>query len=557
MHRFPNAISDLNSLKTAFKFLHENIKTDLIFDLMDMRNILVTTGIISSSGSIGAEALERGSNKDLSRDKPYNQSKMYAEAFRALGWIQSTKDKALQYSFTLMGDNLIASNFNKSLIENCFIGMEFPNDKIDVKGKGRLKPFLGILKLMKGLNGVLSRNELIFYLFVEDDSKKKNMDKTISQLLNHRGKSGSLDEALDSLCKKRNISRKPTAENYTRYPLGILKGLNWANPTSDKENYIGNERTYKMTERAKKILEICEQKLDLRMDVIKSKNIQREASISSYYSMLEESGIDISQHSKLKKENDELLLKEIGTTDVIFSPFQVLDVDTLSDIFKTPIKIKRTDSDNLSPRETRGNLSNYSHLDLSLSKPSTSAYKNELNNKIKNLLNQYSKKEVIQKLKETFKNYDKTEFYPLIEDIFKCMGINCYLPPHGDNSQRFDALLLGEDDAIPVEIKSPREELKVGVKAVRQALENKVILRARFREIIPNKSETSTLVVGWEVPNLRSQDFELIKDIYKAYDIKIAIIGINSLLKTCIDAVENGQSAEFKDFAKMKQGIYK
>lgn len=555
MHRFPNAISDLHTLKNAFKFLHKNIGSGLVFDLMDMRDILVKSGLISSSGSIGSEALIRGTNKDLSRDKSFNQCKMYAESYRALGWIQSSKDKALKYSFTLLGDNLVASEFNESLIEKCFIGMEFPNEKIDVKGKGRLKPFLGILFIMKELKGVLSRDELIFYLFTEDDSTKENKNEIINQLSEFRKQKGSLNSTLDNLCKSRGISRKPTAENYTRYPLGILKGLDWANPINDKENYIGDTRTYEMTDKAKNIHKICKQKMDLRMDEVKSKNIEKIASISSFFSMLEESGIDISKYAELKKKNDKLLVEKVGTKDVIFSPFQVLDIDTLAEIFQT--SVPQEFRVNLISNNTSKNQSNYSHLDLSLFNSPMVQPENELQKKIKHLLNIYSEKKTLEELKGIFITYDKNKFYPLIREIFQCLSINCFLPPHGDNSQRYDALLLADDDAIPIEIKSPREEIKIGVKAVRQALENKVILRARYKEIIPNKAKTSSLVVGWEVPNLRSQDFELIKDIYKTYDIKIALISIDSLLKTCVDAINNKQSAKFTDFANLKPGIYK
>jgi hypothetical protein len=82
--------------------------------------------------------------------------------------------------------------------------------------------------------------------------------------------------------------------------------------------------------------------------------------------------------------------------------------------------------------------------------------------------------------------------------------------------------------SIPIEIKSPGEEEFISVKGVRQALENKIVLLAR--EAYTTMPETTSLVVGYKLPNNRSEVNTLVSDIKKAYNINIGIIDLESLL---------------------------
>ena len=107
-----------------------------------------------------------------------------------------------------------------------------------------------------------------------------------------------------------------------------------------------------------------------------------------------------------------------------------------------------------------------------------------------------------------------------------------------------------EEDSIPIEIKSPTEELHISVKAVRQALENKIILQSR--QAVPNKQETSTYAVGFELPNARAEVSELINDIEKIYDIKIAIMGIDELLRLSVNCIAANKTIAFDNLAKTK-----
>ena len=108
------------------------------------------------------------------------------------------------------------------------------------------------------------------------------------------------------------------------------------------------------------------------------------------------------------------------------------------------------------------------------------------------------------------------------------MGLNCSFSRPGDNGARWDALIDDPLKSIPIEIKSPTEEEHLSIKAIRQALENKIILLSRKTHI--TDIETTSLAVGYYLPNERAEVFRLIQDIKTTYGYKIGVIDFKSLL---------------------------
>jgi hypothetical protein len=97
----------------------------------------------------------------------------------------------------------------------------------------------------------------------------------------------------------------------------------------------------------------------------------------------------------------------------------------------------------------------------------------------------------------------QTAFYPLVTHLFQILGFRSDYSRAGVNYQRWDACVWIDCDALPVEIKSPTEEVYLSTKAVRQALENKVILLARGG--LATRRELTSLVVGYRLPNERQR----------------------------------------------------
>jgi hypothetical protein len=127
MIRFPNPGSDVSSLTHIFKALYGVLSKLYPFNLDDMSSTLTSLNFAASSGHVGQKALEMSTRADRSRDPLYNQSKMYAELFRTLGWVVSdSPNTALRFRFTLLGEHVANANADpKAIFEECLIGIKF------------------------------------------------------------------------------------------------------------------------------------------------------------------------------------------------------------------------------------------------------------------------------------------------------------------------------------------------------------------------------------------------------------------------------------------------
>ena len=94
--------------------------------------------------------------------------------------------------------------------------------------------------------------------------------------------------------------------------------------------------------------------------------------------------------------------------------------------------------------------------------------------------------------------------------------------------------------------------MHLSVKAIRQAIENKIILQSR--QTIINKRDSNSLAIGFELPNDRAEVNELIDDINTTYDIKVSVIGIDYLLNMAIECISSGKKLEFNEL-KTKMGV--
>src|SRR5947207_14909033 len=63
---------------------------------------------------------------------------------------------------------------------------------------------------------------------IEDDSRPELVDSMIEDLRRMRGTKGAIDKRLNKIAKERSITRSPTMENYTRYPMAALPWAGWA-----------------------------------------------------------------------------------------------------------------------------------------------------------------------------------------------------------------------------------------------------------------------------------------------------------------------------------------
>lgn len=562
MLRFPNPGSHIDSFIKIYKELFDALSEAPFFTLDDISRTLVERNLATSSGFMGQEALTRSTREDRSRDPLYNQSKMYAELFRMLGWFQSLPDSSLKYRMTFLGAHAISAyNDIKPLFRESVLGIAFPNEALDNKGNYILRPFSTILRSMKCLDGIICRDEIIVGpLNLSDDRNPKLFMQMISEIKALRGNFGRLQKALATISKNRKISLN-TMYNYTRFPLAVLTWCGWTTKERNSTAYKKSIVFHQLTSAGEKQLGEIETNLDLRS--IDFKKLPQDQKIKlarfCFYSMMARSGFDLSPVTKELTDTAKNLFPSLFKKQLpkgfYFSPFQEFDSEINDQIFPemktqqdegvtaTPNNIPST-----APASHRANSNLYSDVVLEHSAGNISITQGD-QDLHSNLISIYNKNKSIEAsvafYLDKLQAANKSEFYPLVSALFRLLGFNCEHSRAGVNYQRWDALIVHPEESIPIEIKSPGEEQNISVKAVRQALENKIILLSR--KPFPTKQTTTSLVVGYYMPNDRSEVSYLIEDIYKSFKVKIGIIDFQTLLTLVYKALINKQYPNFKD----------
>ena len=127
-------------------------------------------------------------------------------------------------------------------------------------------------------------------------------------------------------------------------------------------------------------------------------------------------------------------------------------------------------------------------------------------------------------------NYKLNLYYQFVSDCLLKIGFNkVSVTRDGDTNNRIDSIIIDEKRSIPIEIKSPTEVTYINVKSIGQALENKIILLSR--KFYKTDLNTTTLVIGYDQPNDRSEVNNLIDYYYNSYKIRIGYIDTKTLLK--------------------------
>ena len=170
MLRIPNPGSDIDGFIRIFRELHPFLRERLNFSLDNITQAMIARKNVTSQGAIGDEALRRSTRKDRSRDPLYNQSKMYAELYRMLGWIHST-DSNLTFRITVLGHHLATATDPRTLMRECLLGIAYPNEVLSVQGDQKIRVFGTILQTIAAL-GELSRDELMAGpMCISDDTR--------------------------------------------------------------------------------------------------------------------------------------------------------------------------------------------------------------------------------------------------------------------------------------------------------------------------------------------------------------------------------------------------
>lgn len=564
MLRFPNPGSTIDNFVSVYGAAFERLNGRTV-DLDEIVSAVVAANLATSSGYMGEEAVARSTRADRSRDPLYNQLKMYAELFRTLGWLHPTPQSALNFTFTLLGEQVVAAGRDFGpLLEECVLGIVYPTPTLSVKGDFDLRPFAFILRVMAACGGHLSRDEMIIGpLSAASDRGKRDLDAVVATIEASRESAAALREAVQEVSDARKIQVN-TLQNYTRWPIALLRDLGWA--TRGPARFRDGRKcgTFQLTDKGKSLAERVGASVDLRVDdAARLAPEERNAlAVVAHFRMLERSGFDIEPVRERIAEAEAIVVPVFGRlgTDgrnLLFSPFQSLSLDDIAAAFPARVQTVQVEevtgevAATAAPdgRDDRSHL--FVHPNMVAAEGAGAGGPDALRAELAGLLDAHGKIEVAAAVfAENHARDTQTAFYPLVTHLFQILGFDSDYSRAGVNYQRWDAYVTVDGYALPVEIKSPTEEIMLSTKAVRQALENKVILLSRGG--LETRPELASLVVGNRLPNERGEMSNLIDDVFKAFGLRLGVIDLTTLAHLALRAVRDGVTIEARQLSQLR-----
>lgn len=553
MIRFPNPGSDIPSFIRIFQTLYTYLSEKSWFGLDDMSSTLTSMSLAASSGHVGEQALALSTRADRSRDPLYNQSKMYAELFRTLGWMVSDDpDRALRFRFTLLGDHAAVADVDpKAIFEESVLGINYPNRILAIKGTEASRVFSAILRLAARLDGFICRDEIILGVLNHDDANEA-LDYIVSAVKKMRESARHLSIAITNMSEEIGIQIN-TMQNYTRFPLAVLVYCGWFERITTKRFYSDGRPTvmFELTDYGRQRADELEEAYDVRISGYEAQGSEKQKALIriGFFTMLQRANFDISPAIAQIASDKRILRHEIADKTVLFSPYQTIRPETADAALGiTTEKYFTTDAMKVAESAPVYDLAKTEQRMTTIllkqkisSNAIISANGSEIERIIVALISRGdSDVTIANHLFQEYRSATKEVFYPLVADLFTILGFKCHASRAGINYERWDAIAVDDDYSIPIEIKSPTEELFLSVKAVRQALENKVILLSR--KSYATDWDTVTLAVGYNPPNDRAEVSRLIMDIWSTFNIRIGIIDFRSLLELASASLRSVES---------------
>lgn len=577
MIRFRNPTSNVNQLCEIFKQLFYSLKDAVYFTNDDIKRIATDLKLMSSSGFTGSQAAVKGYNSNKNLDKPFNNAKMLAEVYRHLGLISVIDNSKSHYRFTFLGEHMLISGVNlKKFIEQCYLGMVCPNKIIDVLYKDEMRFCLFTLNVMNELpDNCICSKELVIGPMNGIDTDIDTVANTVTKIENVR-KQGNINDVAADFAKscteyKKDGMKLTSATNQTRLldSMLVFTGLakNDSSPKYYREKGNSVQEYMHLTSYGKSILALCNNMKDIRLSEYNLySECEKEALIRiGFYQMLSRIGFDISPMTEQLNNDLNICADILQGKELLFSPYQMLEYHVvnkalgITELHSSDDTPSISDNDSRSFSQSLGNKVNRLELKCSVaSEINTDA--NDTMSEYIHHVNELSKsqknsKAVVNMIVKEHKNDNMDEYYGFVVMLFRFLGLDCRLGRHGDNSSRMDAIIVDSVRSIPIEIKSPGETEYVNVKAIRQALENKIILLSR--QEYKTDISTPSFAVGYKIPNERSEVSELIKAFKETYGITIVAFGIETLVNNSINIILEHKGINPDDLFKLEEGLIK
>lgn len=549
MIRFRNPGTQYATHIYIIKQLYSQVGAQDFFTLEDMAIAITQAKLMTAYGYSGDEAIKLSKTKQESMNSTLMNVKMYAELFRMLGWIAPyNENSSYPLVFTYIGLHIaLSENDCHGLYEQSVLGINNPtqfNDNMRYNEQTRF--FKCALRTLIDLDGIMYKHELCLGPMNMDDEDETAYQNMLQRIRTLRGNQKRLKDAFAVLAASLNMGTT-SVDNSTRTPVGLMKNCGWIESVDSKTLYGRSMTCIRITPHGRAMYEMLRNMYDLRLEEYEGfePSVQDALIRLGMYSMLERAGYDVSEVLKIMQADRRICAEILDGKELLFSPCATLRRNRVEAALGIRFGVGSTEHHSIdtfqSTADERSALAEVQIWDLNIPEGAATELLTELEdiaflNRVNDLkCGGCSSREIVSTLFEYYADATQTTFYPLIATLFKVIGFNCSFSRPGDNGARWDAIIDDPARSIPIEIKSPTEEQHLSIKAIRQALENKIVLLSRRTHI--TTPEVSTLAVGYYMPNERAEVSRLISDIKATYGYKIGVIDLHSLLSLAISVL--------------------
>lgn len=557
MIRFRNPGTQYTTQVQVFRELYKEYKDAASFNLDDMAATIAKTKLMTAYGYAGDAALALSNTENDSLNSTKMNAKMYAEVFRLLGWVTSAGDNSYPLVFTYIGEHAALADDVLPLYEQCVLGINNPQEIMDVKYDEKVRFFKATLFSLQDLGGIMYKHELCLGPMSIDDLDKSQYNRMITYLKKLRGSYGRYQDAYQALCD--DLGVKPTLpDNSTRLPIAFMKTCGWVESQRTRKLYPPKSlECLCLTQHGADLADSLREVKDLRMDEYYSYPEHTRNSLIrlGVYSMLLRAGYDTSPVQETMRQDQVVCADVLNGKELLFSPYQTLHRSVVDEALGIHREIAGTQTHTDVLPDIKRTDANVNKICLTISTNGAHSTSDvEVNSFVQQVLDAKNvgerKKDIIDKIFDDSITDTQTKFYPFVAMLFRVMGLDCQASRPGDNGARWDAIIVDSEESIPIEIKSPTEEQHLSLKAIRQALENKVILLSRGTH--PTLPETTSLAVGYYLPNDRAEVTNLMSDFKTAFGYNIGIIDLKTLLTIAVTIVYDEKTFDISELNRLE-----
>lgn len=557
MIRFRNPGTQYTTQVQVFKELYKEYKKAPSFDLDDMAATITKTKLMTAYGYAGDAALALSNTENDSLNSTKMNVKMYAEVFRLLGWVTSAGSDSYPLTFTYIGEHAALADDVLPLYEQCVLGINNPQEIMDVKYDEKVRFFKAALFSLEDLDGIMYKHELCLGPMSIDDLDYEQYKRMITYLKRLRGSYDRYQVAYQELCDRLQV-KSTLPDNSTRLPIAFMKTCNWVVSERTRSLYPPKPmECLRLTEHGKEVAASLHRVKDLRIDEYYTYPTEtRKALIRlGVYSMLSRAGYDTFPVQDTIEQDETVCANILQGKELLFSPYQTLHHSVVDEA----LGIKHTATES---RTQATILPDIYRPDAVVNNISLTVTVNGVPCAVDAEVSEFTrdvlalrdagkrKQQIIERFFDESITATQTHFYPFVAMLFRVMGLDCQASRPGDNGARWDAIIVDGRESIPIEIKSPTEEQHLSLKAIRQALENKVVLLSR--ETHPTLLETTSLAVGYYLPSDRAEVTNLMSDFKTAYGYNIGIMDLKTLLTIAVTIICEGKTFDIAELNRLE-----